>query len=238
LLEKVKLTQQNWVDAGTNTSRCVNKKARHNVSNTITVKPDEWDAVEQFIFDNQKWFAGISLLSSSGDLDYAQAPFSTVLTPNELVREYGDASVFASGLIVDGLSAFENNLWRACDTALGYGDVLHKDGESDPSKPEYPNKKTNKELAEYFLAREEYDSWFARVDWVRRMNQFSDKYFEGDLRRATYCLKHVSLWKSWCDLSRDYVEIDWTQTTEESEVYVNADTLGAQACSGNACEIL
>jgi ribonucleoside-diphosphate reductase alpha chain len=128
LLEKVKLTQQNWVAAGTNVKRCVNKKLRHNVSNTITVKPDEWDAVEKFIFDNQKWFAGISLLSASGDLDYAQAPFSTVLTPTELVREYGDASVFASGLLVDGLAAFDNNLWRACYSSLGYGDVLHVPG--------------------------------------------------------------------------------------------------------------
>lgn len=238
LLEKVKLTQQNWVAAGTNIKRCVNKKLRHNVSNTITVKPDEWDAVEKFIYDNQKWFAGISLLSASGDLDYVQAPFSTVLTPTELVREYGDASVFASGLIVDGLAAFDNNLWRACDTALGYGDVLHTEGEADPEKPEYPAKKTNKDLAEYFIARDAYDSWFAKVDWVRRLNQFAERYFEGDVRRATYCLKHVSLWKTWCDLSREYAEIDWTAAVEEAQAYVDADTLGAQACAGGSCEIL
>lgn len=237
LLEKVKLTQQNWVSYGTNLDRCVNQKLRHNVSNTITVKPDEWDAVEAFIFDNQEWFAGISLLSASGDLDYVQAPFSTVLTPLELVREYGDASVFASGLIVDGLAAFDDNLWRACDTSLGYGDQLHVEGQPDPQKPEYPSKKTNKDLAEYFLAREAYDSWFAKVDWVRRLKQFAERYFDNDLRRATYCVKHVSLWKTWCDLSREYTEIDWTTVEEESEAYVAADTLGAQACAGGSCEI-
>lgn len=234
LLEKVKLTQQNWVNHGTVVERCVNPKTRHNVSNTITVKPDEWDDVENFIFDNQQWFAGISLLSSSGDLDYAQAPFATVLTPNELVKEYGDASVFASGLIVDGLAAFDSNLWRACDTVLGFGEDLSNSIE----KVEYPTKKTNKELADYFLSREIYDAWFIKTDWVRRVKQFSERYFEGDVKRATYCLKHVSLWKTWCDLKREYVEIDWTQAQETVETHVNADTLGAQACSGGQCELI
>jgi ribonucleoside-diphosphate reductase alpha chain len=172
-------------------------------------------------------------LPASGDLDYAQAPFATVLTPNELVKEYGDASVFASGLIVDGLAAFENNLWHACDTVLGYGEDLT----AEHTKPEYPNKKTNKDLANYFLAREEYDAWFIKTDWVRRVKQFGDRYFEGDHRRATYCLKHVSLWKTWCDLSREYVEIDCATVEEDSETFVSADTLGAQACSGGACAL-
>jgi len=234
LLEKVKLTQQNWVEYGTVIERCIKPGLRHNVSNTITVKPDEWEAVEKYIFDNQNSFAGISLLPASGDLDYAQAPFATVLTASELVKEYGDASVFASGLVVDGLHAFDKNLWAACDTVLGFGEVL-------PAyyvKPEYPIKKTNKELANYFLEREEHDVWFSKTDWVRRVKQFGERYFDGDTRRATYCLKHVSLWKTWCDLKRDYVEVDWETAIEESETYVAADTLGSQACSGNSCELV
>lgn len=234
LLEKVKLTQQNWVAAGTNLDRCVNPKLRHNVSNTITVKDDEWSDVEKFIFDNQQWFAGISLLSSSGDLDYAQAPFATVMTPSELVKEYGDASVFASGLIVDGLAAFDDNLWRACDTVLGNGDDLS----GVYNVPEYPKKKTNKDLVEYFLTRDVFDAWFNKSDWKRRVVQFADRYFDKDVKRATYCLKHVSLWKTWCDLKRDYVEIDWADAIEEAQTYIDADTLGAQACSGNACELV
>jgi ribonucleoside-triphosphate reductase (thioredoxin) len=234
LLEKVKLTQQNWVSAGTVVDRCVNPKSRHNVSNTITVKPDEWDDVENFIFDNQEWFAGISLLPASGDLDYAQAPFATVLTPTELVKEYGDASVFASGLIVDGLNAFNDNLWRACDTVLGYGEDLSK----DIPPMDYPTNGTNKKLVEYFTHKEMFDSYYAKKDWVRRVKQFGERYFNGDVRRATYCLKHVSLWKTWCDLKREYKEIDWTQVIEDQESHINADTLGAQACSGNQCEIM
>jgi ribonucleoside-triphosphate reductase len=218
------------VEPETSTFLLDNNILTHNCS----VKPDEWEDVEKFIFDNQQWFAGISLLSSSGDLDYAQAPFATVLTPFELVREYGDASVFASGLVVDGLAAFNDNLWRACDTVLGFGENLSEEFE----KPEYPSKKTNKELAEYFLARESFDIWFNKKDWVRRVQQFAERYFEGDIKRATYCLKHVSLWKTWCDLKREYVEINWEDVVEEYENHINADTLGAQACSGGSCEIL
>jgi ribonucleoside-triphosphate reductase (thioredoxin) len=210
LLEKVRLTQMNWVKYGKREDRCVNPKTSHNVSNTITVKPEEWDDVEKFIFDNQTWFAGISLLPASGDLDYAQAPFSTVLTPNELVREYGDASVFASGLIVEALRVFDGNLWDACSSLL--------------FKIEHPN----------LIGKICYQDWF---DLRRRMVQFADRYFAGDLQRMTYCLKHVSLWKTWCDLKRDYKDIDWSTIIEDSEVYIEADTLGAQACSGGQCDV-
>lgn len=233
LLEKVKLTQNNWVEYGTRPECSIKPCLRHNVSNTITVKPDEWEDVENFIYNNQKRFAGISLLPASGDLDYAQAPFATVLTPSELVREYGDASVFASGLIVDGLHAFEDNLWRACDTVLGYGENLSV----EPSLPVIEDENCVEQFDSYISAVRELDKHNRKVDWVRRVNQFAARYFEDDVRRATYCMKHVSLWKTWCDLKREYKEIDWTQVVEEHETHVKADTLGSQACAGGACLI-
>lgn len=63
-LEYVKLAQQTWVEYGTNEELCTDPKLRHNVSNTISV--DDWDEVEEYIFENRQWFAGISLLSSMG----------------------------------------------------------------------------------------------------------------------------------------------------------------------------
>lgn len=115
-LEYVKLAQQYWVEYGTNEELCVDRRLRHNISNTIQV--DNWDEVEQYLFDNRQWFAGVSLLSNSGDKDYPQAPFTAVYTAEELLSMYGVSSMFASGLIVDALQAFNDNLWQACDEAM------------------------------------------------------------------------------------------------------------------------
>lgn len=115
MLTVVKETQKNWVYSGKNRSLCTQEYLSHNVSNTVTVKPDEWDDVTKYIYDNRKYFAGISLIPQSGDKDYPQAPFTTVYTSREIVKEYGDAALWCSGLIELGLNAFDNNLWAACD---------------------------------------------------------------------------------------------------------------------------
>mgnify|MGYP003330266894 CR=1 FL=1 len=71
--------------------------------------------ITKFIYNNRKFFAGISLIPQSGDKDYPQAPFTTVYTSREIAKEYGDAALWCSGLIELGLNAFDNNLWSACD---------------------------------------------------------------------------------------------------------------------------
>lgn len=124
LLEYVKSTQQNWVMNGTNPEQCTQKWLTHNVSNTINVKPEEWDAVTDFIYKNRQYFCGVSLLPIAGDKDYAQAPFTTVYLPSEQIQHYGDAAVFVSGLIEVGLSLYEDNLWAACDSLLGVGQKI------------------------------------------------------------------------------------------------------------------
>ena len=124
LLGYVKSTQQNWVMAGTNPDKCTQPWLVHNVSNTINVKPEEWDSVTDFIYDNRKYFCGVSLLPIAGDKDYAQAPFTTVYLPSEQIQQYGDAAMFVSGLIEVGLRLFEDNLWAACDSLLGFGQKL------------------------------------------------------------------------------------------------------------------
>jgi ribonucleoside-diphosphate reductase alpha chain len=115
MLAVVKETQKNWVQSGKNKSLCTQDYLSHNVSNTVTVKPDEWEEVTKYIYNNRKYFAGISLIPQSGDKDYPQAPFTTVYTSREIVKEYGDAALWCSGLIELGLNAFNNNLWAACD---------------------------------------------------------------------------------------------------------------------------
>jgi ribonucleoside-triphosphate reductase (thioredoxin) len=115
MLGVVKDAQKNWVHSGKNRSLCTQDFLSHNVSNTVTVKPEEWGDVTKFIYNNRKFFAGISLIPQSGDKDYPQAPFTTVYTSREIAKEYGDASLWCSGLIELGLNAFDNNLWAACD---------------------------------------------------------------------------------------------------------------------------
>jgi ribonucleoside-triphosphate reductase len=117
LLEKVKLVQQNWVEYGTNEHLAVNKKVRHNVSNTVTVMPHQWAEVEDYVFENRQYFAGISFLAGTGDKDFTQAPNTEILTEDQIVEKYGKAALFASGLIVDTFSAGFRDLWEATTAA-------------------------------------------------------------------------------------------------------------------------
>lgn len=205
-LEYVKLAQQYWVEQGTNVELCVDKNLRHNISNTITV--DDWDEVEQYLFDNRQWFAGVSLLSSMGDKAYVQAPFTEVFTAQQILDKYGDASMLASGLIVDGLQAFNNNLWTACDTINGFGQKL------------------DVECKEQLLKR----------DWVRRANKFAVNYFKGNVLEMTNCLKDCFNLHKWATINRNMKLINFAEELTE-KTFISVDTLGSQACAGGSCEI-
>lgn len=220
LLEHVKLTQQNWVAAGTREESCVKDWLRHNVSNTITVMDDEWETVTKFIYKNRRYFAGISLLPQSGDKDYPQAPFTAIYTPNELARMYGDGMPMASGLVVDGLHAFDNNLWVACDEALGITDL---------PEPECDSLSTQD-----FATFQAHKEWGIKKDWCRRVKQFADRYLEGDVRQTTYLMKDVHNWKLWCDLQREYQDVDYTTLFEEEDETKLEQTV---ACAGGACDV-
>lgn len=179
LLEHVKKVQQIYIEAGTVESRCVDKRLRHNVSNTVTV--DDWDAVEQYIFENRDFFAGISLMPLSGDRAYAQSPFTQVFTAKQLTEMYGDAAIFASGLIVDGLHAFNDNLHLACDTLMGHGLSLD-------------------ENSHHLLMR----------DWVRRARKFADNHFSGDVHKMCDALKDVNNLHKWTRIQRNFTPVDFT----------------------------
>jgi ribonucleoside-diphosphate reductase alpha chain len=210
-LEYVKKAQLHWVENGTNVELCVDSRLRHNVSNTISV--DDWDAVADYVWENKDIFAGISFLGMSGDKDYAQAPNTKVLTEQELLDTYGTASFFASGLIVDGLHAFDNNLYLACNTVKGIGLDLKESGEDH---------------VKHALC----------VDWVRRFHKFSNNYFEDDIKITMDCIKDVYLFHKWNKIQnclRDN-NIDWKTDLTEKQ-FVDIDTMGAVACAGGVCEI-
>ena len=180
LLEKVKLVQENWVEASTNKDLCVLPSTRHNVSNTINV--DDWKKVRDYIYENRKYFAGVSLLSNSGDKDFCQAPFTSVLTLEEITAKYGESSLFASGLIVDAFHAFNNNLWLACDS------VLHN------------------------ITFEENSDTALKKDWVRRFKKFALNYLGNDYKKTSYLLKDVHLLHKWNNITRVLEPVDWVNS--------------------------
>ena len=220
LLEYVKLTKSNWIDAGRRPERCIQPFLSHNVSNTITVPEGQWDEVADFIYDNREYFSGVSLLPHGGDLDYPQAPFCEVYTAEEVVAHYGVGAIMSSGLIVDGLHAFDDNLWEACDAALGRGHDLDA-----LLKPDLPRRAM--EAIEHVI--------FMRKDWVRRAHKFARNYFDGDMLRMTRCLKRVHNCKHWEDLQREYVNVNYTELIEECDNTKVEETI---ACGGGACEII
>jgi ribonucleoside-diphosphate reductase alpha chain len=69
LLERVKHTYKSWIKpghrSGTNT---------HNISCTVSVKPNEWDSVGDWMWENREYYSGLSILPFDGGT-YVQAPF-------------------------------------------------------------------------------------------------------------------------------------------------------------------
>ena len=202
MLKVVKDMQRNWVYSGKNRSLCTQDYLSHNVSNTVTVKPEEWDAVSRYIYDNRKYFAGISLIPQSGDKDYQQAPFTAVYTSREIVKEYGDAALWCSGLIQLGLNIFDQNLWASCDYV-----TMNQAKETDSSD---------------------------KLLFITKMKNFAGKYFGGDIKRLSYCMKDVYNWKTYCDLIDSFHKVDYTQLSETED---NTAGIEEISCAGGACLI-
>jgi len=84
-LEYIRLVQENWVWGGRRHER-YSPGLHHNVSCTISVRPDEWQDVADFVWNHRHHFTGIALLQDSGDKIYAQAPREAVTTPADVAK--------------------------------------------------------------------------------------------------------------------------------------------------------
>ena len=208
-LELIKLVQENWVNEGTNIERCLKPWLRHSVSCTVII--DDQKAITRYIFDNQNSFKAVSFLSDYGDKDFNQAPFTSVLTLEEIVSMYGDGSLMASGLIVDGLHAFDQNLWEACDHILD----------------------TEKKLK---ITGTRQDVWLKK-DWIGRAKKFAKNYFKGDLKKLVYCLKDIHLFHKWKTINRQMKDVDF-QSILNKPTYNEISNYSAVACNGGSCEIV
>lgn len=73
LLERVKRLNLEWVAPGHSIG-----SNKHNVSCTISVKPDEWPALTEWMWDNRTCYNGISVMPYFGSQAYAQMPFEEI----------------------------------------------------------------------------------------------------------------------------------------------------------------
>lgn len=202
----VEVVYQNWVLPGTHKDRGYSDRITHNVSNTITVQ--DWDKLFEHIYENKGSFCGLSFMPSLGDKVYKQSPFTKVLSYEEISKKYGVASVFASGLVVDALHAFDNDLWDACEASV--------------------NRSFN-------LSGDRYKV-LLKKDVVRRIKKFAKNYLKNDIELTITCLKDIYLFHKWVAINREYKKIDFVNI-DFKPTYVAVDTLGAVACSGGACEV-
>lgn len=205
-LKLIELVQNSWVKGGKREELCYEPTTTHNVSNTVII--DDKEEIVDYIFEHQNNFSAVSFLSMFGDKDYNQAPFTSVLTTEEMIERYGDGAIFMSGLIVDGIHYFEGDLWKATTH------VLDKELVIEGTRAQVLLKK----------------------DWIRRVKKFSVNYFKKDLDETIYCMKDVHLWHKWNTISKGFKLIDFTEILKEPN-YTDVSTMGAIACQGSQCEV-
>lgn len=206
-LELIKLVKENWVDAGTRKDLSIVPTTTHNVSNTVII--DNIDEIVDYIYENQYTFTAVSFISLSGDKDYNQTPNTEVLSFDEIHNKYGDGCLFASGLIVDGLHYFNNNLWDACDS------ISNREKSISGTREQVLLKKY----------------------WIDRAKKFAKNYFKGSMENCINCLKDVHLFHKWHTINRSFKPVDFNKILTKPE-YKNIDETSAVSCSGGACEIV
>jgi len=205
-LELIKLVQQHWVNAGTNHELCAYQGVNHNTSCTVII--DDKDAIVDYIWEQRDLFTAVSFMSDYGDKDFNQAPFTSVLNLEDIIEQYGKGSILASGLIIDGLHYFNQNLWLACDTLLDRSITLTGTREQ--------------------VLLKEY--------WLSRAKKFAKNYFKGDMKRMVYCLKDVHLFYKWETITRQFKEVNFGEILDRPQ-YKDISDFAAMSCSGGSCEI-
>lgn len=206
-LEYIKLVQENWVKPGTVKERCAYEGITHNVSCTVIIEEDKTDVIN-YIWDNKESFTAISFLANMGSRGWAQAPYTEVVPMEDIITTYGVGSMFAAGLIVDGLHYFEDNLWLACDS------LLVKDTPITGNREQVILKKY----------------------WLDRGKKFAKNYFKGDINKMVSCLKDIHILHKWETICKKYKEVDLSKILTKPE-YKDVSDFASMACSGNSCEI-
>jgi ribonucleoside-triphosphate reductase len=206
-LELIKLVQENWVMPGTNEDLCAYKGINHNVSCTVNFEGDKTDMIE-YIWENKQDFTAISFLSNYGSRGWNQAPLTELVPMEDIVQKYGTGAVFASGLIVDGLHYFQDDLWKACAAVL------------DKNIPVTGNR----------------EQVLLKKYWLDRAKKFAKNYFKGDVEKMVLCLKDIHILHKWESINKKFKSVDLSKILTKPE-YKEVSDFAAMACSGGACSI-
>ena len=180
-LEVVKLLQNAWVRAG---KRNPEDTIENNVSNTVTV--DNWEEVEDYVWDNKNDLAGISFIGAINELDYNQPAYSEVLSPEEMLERYGEGVIFASGLIVSAEKIF-GDLWKACDTFIGKGEKIYstlEDAETFIKEFDIARREDylDKPLKEWINAsNSQYNKWIDLLVEIGYSEEFAEELLDNNI---------------------------------------------------------
>lgn len=207
-LELIKLVQENWVKPGTNEDLCAYKGINHNVSCTVVLGDGDKEKCINYIWDNREDFTAISFLGNFSSRQWNQAPLTEVVPLVDIISKYGTGALFASGLIVDGLHYFGEDLWNACKVVQD---------------------KT-------VLITGTREQVLLKKYWVDRAKKFAKNYFKGDVDSMILCLKDVHILHKWESINKKFKKVDLAKILTAPE-YKSVSDFAAMACSGDSCSI-
>ena len=110
LLERVKFFYQNWIKPGHRSGQNT-----HNISATVSIKEDEWEMVGKWMWENRKFYNGLSVLPYNGG-SYIQAPFSDCTK-----EEYEKSITHLQNVDLSKVIEFADNTNLAGEVACGSG---------------------------------------------------------------------------------------------------------------------
>lgn len=106
LLNRIKFYYSNWILPGH-----VSGINTNNISATISIKPNEYDAVGEWLWTNKNYYNGLTILPHD-DIGYNQAPFTKCT-----LEEYNYYSTLTSMINNDEFEKIENNSTFATEMA-------------------------------------------------------------------------------------------------------------------------
>jgi ribonucleoside-diphosphate reductase alpha chain len=74
----------------------------------------------------------------------------------------------------------------------------------------------------------------AKIEWINRCGKYASKYFDGDIKKLTYCMKDIYNYKLWTELQREYQDVDYTKLFEAED---NTKLEQELACANGRCEV-